>query len=172
MFLLHFTGIDQFFFPLSLLSLVIIVQRLNFIPIFPFYFVVFTFVRKSWGNKKRLSRHYSASWFEIVLWAVSYILRLFYDFLFSLTLSRVYGISWAMLPTVSLHCSSQLAMLLFVLLVWRLYFAADTYILSPHNSTTVDCRSDESDSSLSEVHRYSLSLFCFPGISHWRYSSS
>lgn len=45
--------------------------------------------------------------------------------------------------------------------LWRLYFA-DTYILSPHNSTTVDCRSDESDSSLSEVHRYlPLSLFCF-----------
>lgn len=41
-----------------------------------------------------------------------------------------------MLPNVSLHCSSQWAMLLFVLLVWRLYFAADTYILSPHNSTT------------------------------------
>lgn len=49
-------------------------------------------------------------------------------------------------------------MLLFVLLIWRLYFAADTSILSPHNSTTVGCRSDESDSSLSEVHRYSLFL--------------
>lgn len=162
----------NFFFFLSLLSLVVISQRLHFVPIFSLYFVVFSFGRKSWENKKRLSRPYSASWFEIALWAVSHILRLFYDFLFSLILLRVYGISWAMLPNVSLHCSSQWAMLLFVLLVWRLYFAADTYILSPHNSTTVDRRSDESDSSLSEVHRYSLSLFCFPGISHWSYSSS
>lgn len=126
----------NFFFFLSLLSLVVISQRLHFVPIFSLYFVVFSFGRKSWENKKRLSRPYSASWFEIALWAVSHILRLFYDFLFSLILLRVYGISWAMLPNVSLHCSSQWAMLLFVLLVWRLYFAADTYILSPHNSTT------------------------------------
>lgn len=58
---------------------------------------------------------------------------------------------------VDLHCFSELAMLLCVL-IWRCSFA-DTYILSPHNSTTVDCRSDESDSSLSEVQRYSLFLF-------------
>lgn len=57
--------------------------------------------------------------------------------------------------SVDLHCFSELAMLLFVLLIWRHSFA-DTYILSPHNSTTLDCRSDESDSSLSEVQRYSL----------------
>lgn len=53
MLLVHLTGIDQFFFfSLFLLMLVIILQRLNFVPIFPFYFVVFTFVGKSWGKKK------------------------------------------------------------------------------------------------------------------------
>lgn len=38
-----------------------------------------------------------------------------------------------------------------------LFHSTDTGILSSHNPIAVPCRSDESDSSLSEVHRYSRS---------------